>query len=184
MTENMSFMQHTLDMVMEFKRNCLEAQRVFNLQDTPQERLKGQDSTPSDWPNKGVLEFKDVHLRYRPNCEKVLKGIDFKIEAGQRVGVVGRTGAGKSTIFMALSRIVELDQGSIEIDGQDISKLDLKEVRDQITMIPQDPTLFTGSLRFNLDPFNEHPDQRILRLVKKAHLDTNLLLKQRKEEEE
>ena len=77
-----------------------------------------------------MVEFKDVHLRYRPNCEKVLKGIDFKIEAGERVGVVGRTGAGKSTVFMALSRIVELDQGSIEIDGQDISKLDLREVRD------------------------------------------------------
>jgi len=80
--------------------------------------------------------------------------VSFKAEAGQKVGVVGRTGAGKSTLFTALTRIVELDGGKIEIDGQDISRVNLKILRDSITMIPQDPTLFTGSLRFNLDPFD------------------------------
>ena len=174
MTENMVFMQFTLDLAMDFKRNCMEAQRVFNLQDTPMERLLGVNGIALDWPSEGELEFKDVHLRYRPNCEKVLNGISFKVEPGQKVGIVGRTGAGKSTMFMALSRIVELESGSIEIDGQDISKLDLKAVRDQITMIPQDPTLFTGTLRFNLDPFDEHPDERLLELIKKAGLDVLL----------
>ena len=90
----------------------------------------GVNGVALDWPSEGELEFKDVHLRYRPNCEKVLNGISFKVEPGQKVGIVGRTGAGKSTMFMALSRIVELESGSIEIDGQDISKLDLKAVRD------------------------------------------------------
>ena len=182
MTENMVFMQFTLDLAMDFKRNCMEAQRVFNLQDTPMERLLGVNGIALDWPSEGELEFKDVHLRYRPNCEKVLNGISFKVEPGQKVGIVGRTGAGKSTMFMALSRIVELESGSIEIDGQDISKLNLKAVRDQITMIPQDPTLFTGTLRFNLDPFDEHPDERLLELIKKAGLD--VLLNQRETNQE
>ena len=109
-------------------------------------------------------------LRYRPNCDRALNGISFKVAPGEKVGIVGRTGAGKSTLFMGLTRIVELESGSIEIDGRDISKLDIKAVRDQITMIPQDPTLFTGSLRFNLDPFDQHADERIIDLIKKAGL--------------
>ena len=80
--------------------------------------------------------------------------MSFKVEPGHKVGVVGRTGAGKSTLCMAMTRIVELESGSISVDGQDIAKIDLKALRDQITMIPQDPTLFTGSLIFNLDPFD------------------------------
>ena len=181
MTECIDDLAPTIEMVNVFKRNCTEAQRVFNLQDAPQELLEGQSSTPADWPSEGKLEFKEVTLRYRPNCERVLNGISFKISAGERVGVVGRTGAGKSTLFMALSRIVELESGTIKIDEQDISKLDLKAVRDQITMIPQDPTLFTGSLRFNLDPFDQHPDERLLQLVKKAGLDS--LLSQREDKD-
>ena len=72
---------------------------------------------------------------------------------------------------MGLTRIVELEAGRIEIDGVDISKIDLKALRDQVTMIPQDPTLFTGTLRFNLDPFDQHSDERILELIKKAGLE-------------
>ena len=91
---------------------------------------------------------------------------------------------------MALTRIVELEEGKIEIDGQDISQVDLKALRDQITMIPQDPTLFTGPLRFNLDPFDKHTDERILDLIKKAGLEYMLEgtskkeLEDKKEEEE
>lgn len=86
--------------------------------------------------------------------------------------MIGRTGAGKSTIFMALSRIVELEKGSIEIDGVDIAKsVPLKTLRDQITIIPQDPTLLNGTLRYNLDPFDEQKDERIIELVKKAGLE-------------
>jgi len=95
-----------------------------------------------------------VHLRYRPTTELVLKGLSFDVKAGTKVGVVGRTGAGKSTISMALSRIVELDQGQILIDGVDISQHDIQQLRSKITVIAQDPTLFTGTLKFNLDPFN------------------------------
>lgn len=143
---------------------------MFELQDIPQENVAGEDGAPEGWVSRGTLEFKNVCLRYRPSCDLTLQGISFKAEAGQKIGVVGRTGAGKSTLFMALTRIVELDSGTIEIDGQDISKVDLKALRNQITMIPQDPALFTGTLRFNVDPFNQHTDERILGLIEKAGL--------------
>jgi len=87
------------------------------------------------------------------------------------VGVVGRTGAGKSTICLSLSRIVEIVTGKILIDGEDISKLDLNDLRASITVIPQDPTMFTGTLRFNLDPENTCSDERILEVLKKASLE-------------
>lgn len=87
------------------------------------------------------------------------------------MGVVGRTGAGKSTICLSLSRIVEIVTGKILIDGEDISKLDLNDLRASITVIPQDPTMFTGTLRFNLDPENTCSDERILEVLKKASLE-------------
>lgn len=92
--------------------------------------------TPANWPSKGELEFNDVVLKYRPNTETVLNGLTFKVESGHKVGIVGRTGAGKSTLSMALTRIVELAGGNIKIDGIDIGKIDLKNLREQITMIP------------------------------------------------
>ena len=170
-TTDMHWLMHVMGCWQWFKRNVVEAQRVFNLQVVPQEKINGPDGTPENWPTKGEMVFKDVMLRYRPNCDRALNGISFKVAPGEKVGVVGRTGAGKSTLFMGLTRIVELESGSIEIDGQDIAKVDMKALRDQITMIPQDPTLFTGSLRFNLDPFDQHPDERIHELIKKAGLE-------------
>ena len=94
-----------------------------------------------------------MKLRYRPNTDIVLDNLSFAVAPGSKVGIVGRTGAGKSTISLALSRIIELCGGSIKIDGVDISTLDLSFIRKKITIIAQDPTLFTGTLKFNLDPF-------------------------------
>ena len=116
------------------------------------------EKAPENWPSKGEISFNNVMLRYRPNTDIVLNSLDLKVQAGHKIGVVGRTGAGKSTICMALTRIVELDGGSIEIDGKDIAKVPLENLREQITMIPQEPTLFSGTLRHNLDPFNETSD--------------------------
>ena len=148
-------------------------QKIFNLHDVKQERLVGSknDEVPASWPQKGEISFEDVHLRYRPNTKQVLKKLSFTVEPGQKVGVVGRTGAGKSTLCMALTRIVELDSGKIAIDGQDVSQMDLDKLRKQLTVIPQDPTLFTGTLRYNLDPFGQQTDERLLELVSKAGLD-------------
>ena len=93
-------------------------------------------------------------LRYRPTTDIVLDKLTFLAKPGEKIGVVGRTGAGKSTICLSLSRIVEIVEGSILIDGVDISKIELAYLRSKITVIPQDPTMFTGTLRFNLDPDN------------------------------
>ncbi len=93
-------------------------------------------------------------LRYRPTTDIVLDKLTFLAKPGEKIGVVGRTGAGKSTICLSLSRIVEIVEGSILIDGVDISKVELAYLRSKITVIPQDPTMFTGTLRFNLDPDN------------------------------
>jgi len=130
------------------------------------------------WPKRGAVSFKDVELRYRDNTEMVLKKLSFSAESGEKIGVVGRTGAGKSTISMALSRLVELSGGTIEIDGLDISQVELALLRQSITFIPQDPCLFTGPLRFNIDPFNQHTDEEIERLSRKAGLDEILDRKQ------
>lgn len=99
-----------------------------------------------------------MSVRYRENTDIVLKDLSFTVQPGQKVGVCGRTGTGKSTLALTLSRILELEQGNICVDNVDISKIDLQFLRSKITVIPQDPTLFSGSLRFNLDPLNEVDD--------------------------
>ncbi len=123
---------------------------------------------------QGNLEFKNYELKYWPETELVLWGLNFEVKAGEKIGIVGWTGAGKSTICLALCRIVEAHQGGIFIDGVDISTIELGYLRSKITIIPQDPTIFEGTLKFNLDPSGDNPDEEILRLINKACL-TNLL---------
>lgn len=100
----------------------------------------------------------------------VLKNLTFNIEAGHRIGVVGRTGAGKSTICLCLSRILEATAGSISVDGIDISKLNLVDLRSRITVIPQDPVMFKGTLRYNLDPGMQLDPKEMLEVLEKAEL--------------
>jgi ABC-type multidrug transport system fused ATPase/permease subunit len=103
----------------------------------PQEKLTSEvEVDPKVWPLKGEIEFKDVRLRYRKHLPEVLQGLSFKVEAGDKIGLVGRTGAGKSTICLVIPRIVEALSGSIEIDGIDISKVDLHTLRNKITVVP------------------------------------------------
>jgi ATP-binding cassette, subfamily C (CFTR/MRP), member 1 len=129
---------------------ALEMQKICPQEET-KEKIEIDDKV---WPMEGKIEFKDVELKYRPDTEIVLNKLSFVVQPGHKVGLCGRTGAGKSTISMAISRIVELFSGQIEIDGVDISKVDLHTLRSKITVIPQDPILFTGTIRFNLDPYN------------------------------
>lgn len=100
----------------------------------------------------------------------VLRDVTCKIEPGEKVGIVGRTGAGKSSLTLALFRLVEAAGGSITIDGENISKLGLHDVRGKLTIIPQDPVLFSGTLRFNLDPFEKYSDDEIWRVLELSHL--------------
>ncbi|KAJ3693573.1 hypothetical protein LUZ60_009053 [Juncus effusus] len=125
---------------------------------------------PPAWPAKGVVEFREVVLRYRPELPPVLHGIGFRIEGSEKVGIVGRTGAGKSSMLNALFRIVEPERGTILVDGCDISKFGLWDLRKVLGIIPQSPVLFSGSIRFNLDPFNEHNDMDLWESLERAHL--------------
>ena len=129
-----------------------------------------QTQPKEDWPTNGCIVFKGYSTRYREGLELVLKQISFEIKAGHRVGVVGRTGAGKSSLTLALFRIIESVDGVIHIDGVDISQLGLYDLRSRLTIIPQDPVLFTGTLRLNLDPFEKHSDQQIWSALELAHL--------------
>ncbi|BFZ17907.1 hypothetical protein BsWGS_20945 [Bradybaena similaris] len=123
-----------------------------------------------EWPSKGVVEFKDYKVRYREGLDLVLRGLNCTIQSGEKVGIVGRTGAGKSSLTMALFRIVEAAEGSIIIDGINISTIGLHDLRSKLTIIPQEPVLFSGSLRMNLDPFETHTDGEIWSALEHAHL--------------
>jgi ABC-type multidrug transport system fused ATPase/permease subunit len=122
------------------------------------------------WPTKGTIEFSEVFLRYRDGLDFVLRGVTFSVRDGEKIGVCGRTGSGKSTLMNALFRTVEIAQGVIRIDGVDITSVTLKQLRSHLTIIPQDPVLFSGSLRENLDPFNEKSDEELFSALRKVHL--------------
>jgi len=116
------------------------------------------------------VEFKSVVFKYRPELPPVLRGVTMAIAAGEKIGIVGRTGAGKSSIMTALYRLVELTSGSILIDGVDISKVGLTDLRSGLSIIPQEPLLFSGTLRTNLDPFGLHDDVRLWDALKRSYL--------------
>ena len=139
---------------------------------------------PGDqWPSKGAIEFKNYSTRYRDDLPEVVKNISFKINPGEKVGIVGRTGAGKSSLTLALFRIIEASKGQILIDDVDISSMGLYELRKKLTIIPQDPFLFSGTLRYNLDPTchsqnGPHEDNKqVKKLVKEMEDDNKLELK-------
>jgi len=154
---------------------CLVAvERLTTLKDlTPEgELLDPQDGSRVQWPTEGEIVFDNVTMRYREDLDPVLKGMSFVIPGGTSVGVVGRTGAGKSSCLQALFRMCTLDSGTVSIDGVDISKVGLHTLRKRLAIIPQDPCGFTGTVRFNLDPFGERDDAAIWADLAKVQLKT------------
>ncbi|KAH7695879.1 multiple drug resistance protein, partial [Aphelenchoides avenae] len=131
---------------------------------------------PRNWPHAGMVEFKDLCLRYRENDDLVLKNVTFDVKPGEKVGIVGRTGAGKSSLTLALFRIVEPSSGAILIDGMDTSTIGLHDLRRAMTIIPQDPVLFCGSLRSNLDPFDEYGEHEIWAALERSRLSSFVAL--------
>ncbi|XP_067276901.1 canalicular multispecific organic anion transporter 1 isoform X2 [Pseudorasbora parva] len=125
---------------------------------------------PDDWPSAGNIRFENYKVRYRPELELILHGITCDIESTEKIGIVGRTGAGKSSLTNCLFRIIEASEGRIIIDGVDISSLGLHDLRSRLTIIPQDPVLFSGTLRMNLDPFQKFSDEEIWAVLELAHL--------------
>ncbi len=129
----------------------------------------------NDWPDKGEIKFENYKMKYRENLPFVLKNVTFEIRGGERVGVCGRTGSGKSSLVNGLLRLVESSEGSIKIDGIDISNVNIGELRRAISVIPQDPVLFSGTVRSNLDPFEKHSDEEVWSALQKSNLNNVIL---------
>ncbi|TQE08458.1 hypothetical protein C1H46_005933 [Malus baccata] len=123
-----------------------------------------------NWPTVGKVEIHDLKVRYRPNAPLVLRGINCTIEGGDKIGIVGRTGSGKTTLISILFRLVEPTEGKVIVDDYDICTIGLHDLRSCFGIIPQDPTLFSGSVRFNLDPLSEYTDHQIWEVLEKCQL--------------
>jgi len=120
----------------DFEKKLSSVQKCFRLLEIPQEKKDQPEYTETAWPVKGDIKIENVELKYRPTTEMVLNKLTVDFKGGEKIGVVGRTGAGKSTITLALTRIIEICGGKIEVDGVDISKISLQQVREAITIIP------------------------------------------------
>jgi ATP-binding cassette subfamily C (CFTR/MRP) protein 1 len=123
-----------------------------------------------EWPSAGAIAIRDLRMRYREGLPLVLDGVSLDIRGGEKVGVVGRTGAGKSSLMVGLFRLVEAAGGSIAIDGIDISTIGLADLRERLAIIPQDPVLYSGTVRSNLDPFGLYTDAQIWHALERAYL--------------
>ncbi|KAJ3295553.1 hypothetical protein HDU79_008900 [Rhizoclosmatium sp. JEL0117] len=164
---------------LEARMNSIE--RICHyITELPAEVQDANVSVPSSWPATGNLDFKNMGLRYRADLDPVLHGLTFSVKSGEKVGVVGRTGAGKSTIITACFRIVEASEGSISLDGVDIRDVGLETLRGRLAIIPQSPILFEGSIRFNLDPMSEFPDEALWQVLDRCALKEYVMLQEQK----
>lgn len=158
----------------EIVNQMISVERVLEYCDQPSEaplELEFDKTLDEDWPATGEICVRDLSVRYRPELPPALENLTFSIPAGARVGVVGRTGSGKSTLCQTLFRLLELDCGFVTIDGIDISKVGLHRLRQKISVIPQMPTLFSGcSIRDNLDLFREHDDETIKSVLRDVQM--------------
>ncbi|KAI7178883.1 bile acid-transporting ATPase, partial [Hortaea werneckii] len=154
------------------EQNMNSVERVKEYLDVDQEAamVVPENRPDANWPSKGSVEFIGYSTRYRDDFDFVLKDLTFKIMPGEKVGVVGRTGAGKSSMALALFRALEAEQGKILIDDVDIGLIGLQDLRENIVMVPQDPTLFTGTIRTNLDPFGLFTDEEIFTALRGVQL--------------
>ncbi|XP_053816200.1 ATP-binding cassette sub-family C member 3 isoform X1 [Vidua chalybeata] len=159
-------------MTSELETNIVAVERIKEYSETETEApwiIEGK-SPPENWPSKGDLEFVNYSVRYRKGLDLVLKDLNLQVHGGEKIGIVGRTGAGKSSMTLCLFRILEAVKGEIKIDGVKISEIGLHDLRSRLTIIPQDPVLFSGTLRMNLDPFNKYSDEEIWKALELSHL--------------
>ena len=156
----------------QLETNIVSVERVleYSRNETEAEWTQTPSKVSKSWPEEGRIQFKDYGTRYRPGLDLVIRDINILIEPQEKIGVVGRTGAGKSTITLSLFRIIEAAVGNIIIDGVNVSEIGLHELRKKLTIIPQDPVLFSGTIRFNLDPFSEKTDDQLWTCLEHAHL--------------
>jgi ABC-type multidrug transport system fused ATPase/permease subunit len=154
------------------EQNMNSVERIKEYLDVEQEAddIIPECRPPNNWPSKGAVEFIGYSTRYRTDFDLVLKKLTFRILPGEKVGVVGRTGAGKSSMALALFRALEAEEGKILVDDVDIGLIGLQDLRENIVMVPQDPTLFTGTIRSNLDPFGVFTDEEIFTALRRVQL--------------
>ncbi|KAI8149056.1 P-loop containing nucleoside triphosphate hydrolase protein [Fennellomyces sp. T-0311] len=153
----------------EMSFNAVE--RVVEFMEMEQEAPAITDvRPPSSWPSEGRIEVSDLEVRYAPDLDPVLRGLSFSVNPREKIGVVGRTGSGKSTLALSFFRFVEASRGSIVIDNLDIKHIGTEDLRGSLTIIPQDPTLFSGTLRSNMDPFEQFSDDDIFTALRRVHL--------------
>ncbi|NP_001425647.1 multidrug resistance-associated protein 1 isoform 10 [Homo sapiens] len=167
-----TYLNWLVRMSSEMETNIVAVERLKEYSETEKEAPWQIQETapPSSWPQVGRVEFRNYCLRYREDLDFVLRHINVTINGGEKVGIVGRTGAGKSSLTLGLFRINESAEGEIIIDGINIAKIGLHDLRFKITIIPQDPVLFSGSLRMNLDPFSQYSDEEVWTSLELAHL--------------
>lgn len=159
-------------MTSDLETNIVAVERVKEYSETETEApWTIDDKKPEEgWPSKGEVELSNYSIRYRPGLDLVLKNLSLKVKGGEKVGIVGRTGAGKSSMTLCLFRILEAAEGIITIDGVNIAEIGLHDLRSMLTIIPQDPVLFSGTLRMNLDPFDKYSEDEIWKALELSNL--------------
>lgn len=168
----LGWFQYCIRMSADFETQMVSCERVMEYGKLePEAELKSTPGNrpPPNWPTAGGLSFENVFLWYNRSLPPVLRGVSFDVFPQEKIGIVGRTGAGKSSLVSVLFRLVE-PEGCITIDGIEISKLGLHDVRGKISIIPQDPVLFSGTIRNNLDPFNQYPDDKLWESLQESNL--------------
>ncbi|XP_074476742.1 ATP-binding cassette sub-family C member 3 isoform X2 [Sebastes fasciatus] len=159
-------------MTSDLENNIVAVERVKEYSETKTEApWEVEDKKPPpEWPTEGNVEFHDYSVRYREGLDLVLKNLTLSVKGGEKVGIVGRTGAGKSSMTLCLFRLLEAASGEITIDEVKISELGLHDLRSKLTIIPQEPVLFSGTLKMNLDPFEKYSDEELWRALEHSHL--------------
>ena len=155
---------------LEVGMNCVERVLEYSAIEPEAPPIIESNRPPPGWPHSGAIQVKDLWVRYRPDLDPVIKGISFEVKGMEKIGVCGRTGCGKSTLMMTLYRIVEPSDGGVLIDGIDSQSIGLFDLRSRLSLVPQDPVIFSGSIRSNLDPFNQYPDERIWEALRKCSM--------------
>ncbi|KAJ5638820.1 oligomycin resistance ATP-dependent permease yor1 [Penicillium herquei] len=170
----------------EVSLSSVERMYIYSFEKTfPAEGTNNKtiEAAPRSWPEQGAITFSNVRMRYRSGLPEVLCGLNLTVRPGEHIGIVGRTGAGKSSLISALFRVCELARGTVSIDGVDISKLALSELRPRISIQPQESLLFAGTVRDNIDPLGEHTDQELWLALRGAWLADSMQLDDPVEEE-
>jgi len=170
------YVQAIAKSVSDLEQKFTSVERILDYCNLPQEaayELPSDANLGKNWPSGGAIEYRNVTMRYRPELDPALRGLTFAVGAGEKLGVVGRTGSGKSSIIVTLLRLTEVESGTVFIDGQDLKQVGLHSLRTKLAMIPQEPVLFgKTTLRRNLDPFEEHSDKAIMDALGRVQMDS------------